>query len=92
MELRLQEMKRDTFNPVVGTIITILVAGSLLIVSVFVYSKFTGSLDTSGFSTAENTTYESIKENILDGYDMAGIIIVVLVLVAVISVFMSLGR
>ena len=85
-------MRRDTFNPVVGTIITILVAGSLLIVSVFVYSKFTGSLDTSGFTAEENTTYASIKDNILDGYEMAGIILIVLVLVAVIGVFMSLGR
>jgi len=79
-DLRLVELqKREGFQmDPRGGVLTVVVVGILLSIALYVNNKVQGSIDTSGFSAAENTTFASIKANILDALDIQSVGLIIL--------------
>jgi len=65
--------------------VTLVIAATVLMVGILVYSEIADSIDNSDFTTAENTTLANIKSTTLDAYDLAVVGLIVLAAVAVLG-------
>lgn len=76
----------------IGTVVVLVAGGVALILGVLTFSKVGGAIDQSGFTTAENTTVTSVKGNVLDSLELAGIGLIVLSIAVVIGYLVMMGR
>lgn len=60
--------------------------GVLLMVGLFVFTKIKTSITTTGFSAAESTAFNNTVQNVVDGFDLASILVIVLAAAAIIGV------
>ena len=66
--------KKGSMTAVFTVVITIVA----ILVGILVYSKVGGSIDQTGFTTAENSTVSDVKGYALDAFGLVGIGLVVL--------------
>lgn len=71
---------------------TLAVAGILFIVGVLIFSKVDGSIDTSSFTAAQNTTVDTIRDTVLDSFELGVISLIVLAAVVILGVLFALGN
>lgn len=81
---------------IIGTIGVVVGASALLAVGYYIVTKFFGQVDTSTFSTSQNTTFEAIQGNSDDAFEISGFLIWVAVAVGVLTIVLGvmavLGR
>jgi hypothetical protein len=57
---------------IIGLFIALMVIGILQMVSVLTTSKVAASIDQSGFTTLQNTTYANLQTNTYNSYSLGG--------------------
>lgn len=70
---------------------TLAVAGILFIVGVLIFSKVDASIDTGSFTAAQNATVETIRNTVLDSFELGVISLIVLAAVVILAVLFTLG-
>ena len=70
---------------------TLAVAGILFIVGVLIFSKVDAAIDTSTFSSAQNSTVANIRTTVLDSFELGVISLIVLAAVVILGVLFTLG-
>lgn len=74
-----------------AVVTTLVTAGILFIVGVLIFSKVDSSIDTGSFTAAQNATVDTIRNTVLDSFELAVIALVVLAAVAILSILFLLG-
>ena len=69
-----------------GIIATLVVGSILMVVGLYVYSKVTGQIDTSGFTAEENQTLDDVKTNVTAGFSLTSIAFIVIAAAAILSI------
>jgi len=94
MEFRQLEIKkRDPASMGInGLVSTLVVGGVLMMVGIYAYTKVGSSIDSSSFTTAENTTFEGIKTNVLSGFDLGSVAFIVIAAAIIISILLTAFR
>ena len=87
-DLRLMEIqKKDGLTIGIKEIIGTIVTGSILVyVGMYTNSKVSSSIDRTGFSTAENTTFDNVKTNVNSGFDLSSVLFIVLAAAGIVGV------
>ncbi len=70
---------------------TLAVAGILFIVGVLIFSKVDASINTDTFTTAQNATVDTIRNTVLDSFELGVISLIVLAAVVILAVLFTLG-
>ena len=70
---------------------TLAVAGILFIVGVLIFSKVDSAIDTTSFTTAQNSTVDTIRTTVLDSFELGVIALIVLAAVVILGVLFALG-
>lgn len=84
--------KREGQMAGIAIVLGLLVFGTLLLTGIFAYSKIAAAIPTSGFTSAENTTLDNVKTNMLSGFDLSSIGLITLAIGAVIVGLVGLVR
>jgi len=70
---------------------TLVVAGILAIVGVLIFSKVSSSVNQSDFTAAQNSTVTTIKDTVLDSFELGVIALIVLSAVVILGTLFLLG-
>ena len=70
---------------------TLVVAGILAIVGVLIFSKVSSSVNQSDFTAAQNSTVTTIKDTVLDSFELGVISLIVLSAVVILGTLFLLG-
>lgn len=71
---------------------TLIVVGVMLFIAVKINSEVGTSIDRSGFTTAENTTYNNISTTVLDSFDLTTVALIVLAASGILAIVFTLTR
>ena len=69
--------------------ILVVVGGALLFIGIFLNSEIKTSVDRSGFTTAENTTFDDISDNVDTAFTLLGVGLIVAGAAIIISILRS---
>ena len=76
----------------VSAIIGAFIVGAIILLFLWVNSTFKGSIDRTGFTAAENTTYEKVTTNVDQGFRLGSVLPVVLVVMAIVGAIFIVAR
>jgi len=86
MYLPKMSSKRGQAGGLIGGAVAVVTVVVLLLVSVLLVSKVKGSIDTTEFTTGDNTTYDDIVSNSNTAMTLLGIALIVLVAGLIIAI------
>ena len=81
-----KDKKGIAVTALVGAIIAIAV---MLYFGMLINSKVKGNISRSSFTTAENTTFDNTVTNVNTGFELTGLMPLILVAVAIIGLFVG---
>lgn len=79
---------------IVGVISGVIAVGIILYFGLLINQKVKSNINRSGFTTAENTTFDNTATNVNTGFELSSLVPMILVAVAIIGLFIggALGR
>lgn len=75
-----------------GIVATLIVVAVMLFIATKINSEVGSSIDRSGFTTAENTTYDNISTTTLDSFDLVTVALIVLAASGILAIVFTLTR
>jgi len=72
-----------------GTVVMALVIPLIITIMFVVQANFSNAVDTDGWTTAQNTTLTDITGNANDSYDLAGILPIALIGIAILVAILA---
>ena len=90
LKMNLPKLGKKGQGGVVGNVITVAVVAIVIFITMLLIVSVRDSIDRSGFSTADNTTFDSVVTNTNTALTLLGISLIVLGAIVIIGIILAI--
>lgn len=91
-DLRVHKVEpKSGYALLVSGILAMVVGGAMLLAGVYASAQVSSTIPRDDFTTAQNTTYEGIRDNVFDALEVGGVVVIFIGIALLIQGVRSLG-